>query len=236
MDREATMKLIDTVVIPSTQKTLYMVGFSSFFALIFGIIIGLTLYLVQKDGLKENKYIYLVLSSVVNVGRSIPFIILIFIFFPITRLIVGTALGTKAASVSLTLAAIPFVSRLMETSFNDVDKDVIDAAVAMGSSNFQILTKVVVLESIQNVIANITTAIISIVGYSAMAGSLGGGGLGDIAISYGFQRNNTFILIVATVLLVILVQTVQFFGNLLSRNIVHILESIRRVSREKAIK
>jgi D-methionine transport system permease protein len=198
-------------------ETLYMVIFSTLFAIIFGFPIGLVLVLTQKGGLLENLNLNNALNSIINTARSIPFIIMIIILFPLSRIIVGTSIGSTAAIVPLSIAASPFVARIIETSLNEVDKKVIEAAVSLGANIQQIVFKVMVKESLPSLISGITLTIINILGYSAMAGAIGGGGLGDLAIRYGYQRFRTDILIATVIILILFVETIQRMGSKLSR-------------------
>lgn len=218
MNREYLMQL-KKIILPAFNDTLYMVFFSSFFAIIFGIIIGITLYVTEKDNILQNKVINNVLGIIVNIGRSVPFVILMIAIFPLSKFIVGTTLGSKSAIVPLTVAAIPFVARMIESSLKEIDKGVIEASISMGANEWQIIHKVLIPESISSIISTITTTVISIIGYSAMAGTIGGGGLGSIAITYGYQRYRNDILIISVVLMVILVQIVQTIGNFFSRKL-----------------
>ena len=207
------------IVLPSLNETLYMVFFSSLFSVLLGIIIGVVLYITEKDGILENIFINRVLGVIINIGRSIPFVILMIAVFPLSKFIVGTVLGSKAAIVPLTVAATPFVARMIEACLKEIDKGVVEASISMGASEWQIIYKVLIPESISSIISTITTTIISIIGYSAMAGTIGGGGLGSIAITYGYQRYRDDILIISVVLMVILVQIVQTIGNILCKKL-----------------
>ncbi len=207
------------IVLPSLNETLYMVFFSSLFSILLGIIIGVILYITEKDGILENIFINRVLGVIINIGRSIPFVILMIAVFPLSKFIVGTVLGSKAAIVPLTVAATPFVARMIESCLKEIDKGVVEASISMGASEWQIIYKVLIPESISSIMSTITTTIISIIGYSAMAGTIGGGGLGSIAITYGYQRYRDDILIISVVLMVILVQIVQTIGNILCKKL-----------------
>lgn len=207
------------IVLPSLNETLYMVFFSSLFSILLGIIIGVILYITEKDGILENIFINRVLGVIINIGRSIPFVILMIAVFPLSKFIVGTVLGSKAAIVPLTVAATPFVARMIESCLKEIDKGVVEASISMGASECQIIYKVLIPESISSIMSTITTTIISIIGYSAMAGTIGGGGLGSIAITYGYQRYRDDILIISVVLMVILVQIVQTIGNILCKKL-----------------
>lgn len=213
------LEQLKKIVLPAFNETLYMVFFSSLFSVILGIFIGIVLYVTEKDGILENKFLNRLLGIIVNIGRSVPFVILMIAVFPLSKFIVGTTLGSKAAIVPLTVAAIPFVARMIEACLKEIDKGVIEASISMGASEWQIIYKVLIPESISSIISTITTTIISIIGYSAMAGTIGGGGLGSIAITYGYQRYRDDILIISVVLMVILVQIVQTIGNILGKKL-----------------
>ena len=213
------LEQLKKIVLPAFNETLYMVFFASLFSVILDIFIGIILYVTEKDGILENKFLNRLLGIIVNIGRSVPFVILMIAVFPLSKFIVGTTLGSKAAIVPLTVAAIPFVARMIEACLKEIDKGVIEASISMGASEWQIIYKVLIPESISSIISTITTTIISIIGYSAMAGTIGGGGLGSIAITYGYQRYRDDILIISVVLMVILVQIVQTIGNILGKKL-----------------
>ena len=196
-------------------ETLEMVFVSTTFSVILGFIPAIILTVTANDGLKPNKIIYTILDLIVNTLRSFPFIILMVIIIPLTRVIVGKSIGTEAAMVPLTIAAAPFVSRVIESSLREVDKGVIEAAKSFGASNTQIIFKVMLKEAVPSIMSGITLTIISIVGYSAMAGAIGGGGLGDVAIRYGYQRFETDVMIITCVILIVVVQFLQLLGNYL---------------------
>lgn len=196
----------------ATWETLAMVSVSSFFAVLIGLPIGLVLFATKKDSIAENKALYKILDVIINIFRSMPFVILMIVVFPLAKLIVGKKIGMVAAVVPLSVAAAPFVARMMENVFTEIDKGIIEALKSMGATNFQIL-KVVLKESKPGVIDAITMTIINLIGYSAMAGALGGGGLGDIAIRYGWNMNQTDMLMAAVVIIVIIVQIVQRLGT-----------------------
>jgi D-methionine transport system permease protein len=171
------------------------------------------LLLTGKGRLHEAPLVHRMLGGIVNIGRSFPFAILMVALIPLTRLIVGTSLGTTAAIVPLTLAAAPFVARLIESSLQEVDAHIVEAALAMGSSTWQIVTKVLLQEALPGIIAAVTLTLVNLIGYSAMAGLVGGGGLGQVAIQYGYNRFNTFIMTATVLLLIAIVQAVQWAGN-----------------------
>ena len=192
-------KIID-VMIQAVGQTVYMVFFSTLFASILGFILGIVVTVTSPKGLKPNKIIYNVLDLIINVLRSFPFIILIVFIIPLTRAIVGTPIGEAAAIVPLTIAAAPFVARIIESSLKEVDSGVIEAAKSFGASNTQIIFKVMLKEAVPSIISGLTLTIINIIGYSAMAGSVGAGGLGKVAISYGYQRYQTDVMIVTVII------------------------------------
>lgn len=200
-------------------NTVYMVFASAFFAALFGIPLGILLMVTDRGQIKECPKIYKTLEILVNIGRSFPFAILMVALIPFTRWIVGTSLGTTASIVPLAIAAIPFMARLIETNLKEVDKHMVEAAIVMGSNGWQIITKVLLQEALPSIILSITLTVVSLIGYSAMAGLVGGGGLGQVAIQYGYNRFNTFIMVFTVVLLILLVQLIQWAGNALSRSI-----------------
>ncbi|MBU5455318.1 methionine ABC transporter permease [Caproiciproducens sp. MSJ-32] len=201
------------ILLPAIYDTIVMVFFSTLFAVIIGSILGIILVLTSPKGLKENRTVYQILDAIINILRSFPFIILIVVIIPLTRTIVGRSTGTAAAIVPLTIAAAPFVARIIEASLKEVDEGVIEAAKSFGASNTQIVFKVMIKEAVPSIISGLTLTVINIIGYSAMAGSVGAGGLGDVAIRYGYQRYETDIMIVTVILLIIIVQGLQSLGN-----------------------
>ena len=207
------MAKILTLLASPTLETLYMVALSSFFALLLGTPLGIALTLSEMDGLKENLSLYRILDSLVNVLRSFPFIILMIVLFPLSRLIVGTTIGTTATIVPLSIAAAPFAARVVQSSLKEVDKGVVEAALAMGSDAFTIVRKVLIPEALPSLVSGVTLTVINIVSYSAMAGAIGGGGLGDLAIRYGFHRFRSDVLIAAVIVIIVIVQGIQWIGN-----------------------
>lgn len=207
------------VILQATKETVYMVVTSALLAVVLGLPLGIILYLTRKDGLRENKIIFSILDFVINIFRSIPFIILMIIVSPISTFIVGKSIGATAAIVPLTIAAAPFIARLFESSFLKIDKGIIEAAKSMGSSNWQIVTKVLLVESFPNLINDITMTLINLVGYSAMAGSIGGGGLGNLAIRYGVYNYKFEYLIIAVIIIILLVQIFQLLGTTIYKKI-----------------
>ena len=204
---------MNEIIIKALIETLEMVIVSTTFSVILGFIPAIILTLTAKDGLRPNKIIYNILDFIVNTLRSFPFVILMVLVIPLTRALVGKSIGTEAAMVPLTIAAPPFVARIIESSLREVDKGVIEAAKSFGASNSQIIFKVMLKEAVPSIVSGITLTIISIVGYSAMAGAIGGGGLGDVAIRYGYQRYQMDMMVVTCIILIIVVQALQILGN-----------------------
>ena len=207
---------IFTLVAEATVQTLEMVLFSTLFSTILGFPLGILLCMTNPTGITPRKNLNRVISRVVNILRSFPFIILMILLFPLSRLILGTSIGTAATIVPLSIAAAPFVARVIESALNEVDPEVVQAARAMGSSNRQIIWKVLVPEAMPSIVAGITLTIINLIGYSAMAGAIGGGGLGDLAIRYGYQRFRTDIMFWSVVVILVLVEVIQFAGTRIS--------------------
>ena len=189
------------MIITGIGQTLYMTILSTVVGYVFGLPLGVMLAVFDKDGLRPNKAVYKVLDVISNIIRSIPFLILLILIIPLTRLIVGQSYGSSATVVPLVVAAIPFIGRMVESSIKEVDAGVVEAARSMGASDLRIIVKVLLLESRTSLITGATIAIGTILGYSAMAGSVGGGGLGDIAIRYGYYRYESQIMIVTVILL-----------------------------------
>lgn len=196
-----------------------MVLAATFFAFLFGLPLGVILSITAKGHIKEQSFVHKTLGAIVNVTRSFPFAILIVAIIPFTRYLVGTSLGTTAAIVPLALAAIPFVARLVESSLNEVSKEIVEAALVMGSTSWQIVSKVLLFESLPSLVQAVTLTVINLIGYSAMAGMVGGGGLGKVAIQYGYMRFDLGIMVVTVVLMILLVQGVQWLGNRISVNL-----------------
>ena len=195
-------------------ETFYITVLSTVFALVLGLPLGVLLVAGDKDGvLPLPGWLMHALNIIINILRSVPFLILMICVFPLSRLIVGTTVGTNATIVPLVVASFPFVARLVETSLRELDAGVIEAAQSMGATPFQIITKVMIPESLPSLISSMTTALTTILGYSAMSGAIGGGGLGKVAISYGYYRYQAGIMLVAVVLLIVLVQLFQTIGT-----------------------
>lgn len=202
-----------------TWATLYMTLVSTLFGYLLGLPLGIVLAITDKEGIKPNTAVYKLLDFIVNLTRSIPFLILLILVMPLTKLLVGQSYGSTATIVPLTLAAAPFIGRMVESSLKEVDKGVIEAALSMGADTFTVIWKVLLAEARTSLLVGVTIAVGTILGYSAMAGVVGGGGLGDIAIRYGYYRYETGIMIVTIVILVALVQVLQGIGMLLSRKL-----------------
>ncbi len=204
---------------PSLLETLYMVFFSTLFSVIIGFALGILLVITDKGSICEKPYLNKVLGTVINVTRSVPFIILIIAIFPLSRLIVGTTIGSTAAIVPLSIAAAPFVARVIESALKEVDWGVIEASLAVGASVPQVIIRVLIPEALPSIILGITMTIINILGYSTMAGAIGGGGLGDLAVRYGLYRFQTDVLLATIVVLIIYVEIVQAIGNLVAKKL-----------------
>ena len=204
------------MIITGIGQTLYMTILSTVVGYVFGLPLGVMLAVFDKDGLRPNKAVYKVLDVISNIIRSIPFLILLILIIRLTRIIVGQSYGSSATVVPLVVAAIPFIGRMVESSIKEVDAGVVEAARSMGASDLRIIVKVLLLESRTSLITGATIAIGTILGYSAMAGSVGGGGLGDIAIRYGYYRYESQIMIVTVILLVVLVQVFQSIGMIIA--------------------
>jgi len=210
--------MIDLLV-KSLGETCYMVLIAIVLATLIGLPLGVILTVTRKDHIMPNSLVNSVLGAIVNATRSTPFIILMVAIIPFTRMIVGSSIGTTAAIVPLTITAAPFIARVIESSLLEVDRGVIEAAQSMGASPFQIIGKVMLPESLHSIVLGITLALIALIGASAMAGALGGGGLGDLAIRYGYQRFQMDVMIATVIVLIIMVQGVQSIGNMLSRKL-----------------
>ena len=212
-------KEVTDMIIAGVGETLYMTLVSTLLGYAFGLPLGVLLKVSDKEGLKPNKLLYKILDVIANIFRSITFLILLILLIPLTRFLVGKSYGTTATIVPLTIAAIPFIGRMVESSLNEVDPGVIEAARSMGASNWQIGIKVMLVEARTSLISGATIATGTILGYSAMAGTVGGGGLGDIAIRYGYHRWQADIMIVTVVLLVLLVQLFQSIGMMIANRL-----------------
>lgn len=203
-----------SVIGTATWQTIVMVLFSTIFSLILGLPLGILLCTSDPaSGLRPRKVVNQVLSIVINILRAIPFVILVILLFPVTRAIVHTAIGTKASIVPLTIAAAPFVARIIESSLKEVDPGVVQAARSMGSTNKQIIFKVLLPEALPSIVNGVTLTIINLIGYSAMAGTVGGGGLGDVAIRYGYQRYRVEYMLGSVAIILLLVEIIQLIGT-----------------------
>jgi D-methionine transport system permease protein len=207
------------VIAKATWQTVYMVVGSTFFSVILGFIPAIILTLTAPDGLRPNRVVYGVLDFLVNTFRSFPFIILMVIVIPFTRLLAGKAIGTRAALVPLTISAIPFVARVIESALRGVDSGLIEAAKSFGASDFQIILRVYLKEALPSILSGITLTMISLIGYSAMGGAIGAGGLGDVAIRYGYQAYKMPYLVVTSIILIVFVQLIQTIGNTLFKRL-----------------
>lgn len=205
------------LMLQGIEETFYMVAVATVIGGIIGIPLGITLVTTSKGHILENRFINQILGTIVNIIRSIPFIILMVAIIPLTRLIAGTSIGTTAACVPLTIVAIPFLSRLVETSIRDVDFGLVEAAESMGATPFQIIRKVLIPEALPTIINNITVLIVNLIGASSMAGAIGGGGLGDIAIRYGYQRFRPDVMLATIIILIVVVNVIQAGGDFASR-------------------
>lgn len=208
-----------TMLAENTLNTVFITLLSTVFAYVLGLPMGILLVVTAKEGLRPNRIIYRILDVVVNVVRSVPFLILLILVIPLTRFIVGKSYGPEATVVPLVLAAAPFIARMVESSLQEVDKGVVEAAQSMGASLWTIIWKVLVAEARTSLIVGATIAMATILGYSAMAGIVGGGGLGDIAIRYGYYRYQADIMWVTVILLVLLVQIMQWAGTKLAKKL-----------------
>ncbi len=198
-------------------ETFYVTVLSTFFAVLIGLPLGVLLVVGEKNGvLPLPRWLMVLLNGIVNLLRSVPFLILMIMVIPLSRVIVGTSIGTVATIVPLVVAAFPFVARLVETSLRELNPNIIEAAQSMGASPFQIITKVMIPESVPSLLSNLTTALTTVLGYSAMSGAIGGGGLGKIAIDYGYYRFKYLVMLIAVILLVVLVQFFQSVGTRLA--------------------
>ncbi|MCL1889996.1 MAG: ABC transporter permease [Desulfovibrionaceae bacterium] len=206
-------------LLEASLDTMYMVFFSSFFSLLAGFALAVCMILTGPAGLNPRPGIYRVLDVAVNLGRSFPFIILLIAIIPLTRLITGTTIGSAASIVPLTVAAIPFVGRILEANFLEVDRGVLEAARAFGANNAQIIFKVILPEALPAILLNVAVLAITLLGYSAMAGAVGGGGLGDLAIKYGYNRFQVDVMIYAVFILVLMVQVIQSVCNFLYKKL-----------------
>jgi D-methionine transport system permease protein len=205
----------------ATLQTVYMVFIASLMAILIGLPLGTILYVTRKNHILAQPVLHQLLSVIVNITRSIPFVILMIAVIPFTRLLVGSSIGTHAAIVPLSLCAMPFLARVVENALLEVNTGLIEAATAMGATVWQIILKVLIPEALPGIINGLTLTIISLIGYSAMAGAVGGGGLGDLAIRYGYQRFDSKVMLLTIAIMIIFVQSVQYFGDKIAKRFAH---------------
>jgi len=210
-----------TLLYKATIETVYMVVVSGVVATVVGLPWGIVLYTSRKGNILSHPLLYQVLAAIVNVTRSIPFIILMIAVIPITRVLVGSSIGTNAAIVPLSLCAMPFIARVVENALLEVDTGLVEAATAMGATAWQIVCKILIPEAMPGIINGLTLTVVSLIGYSAMAGAVGGGGLGDLAIRYGYQRFDTSVMFMTIVVIIVLVQAMQLVGDKLAKWYAH---------------
>jgi len=208
-----------TLIAPAFKQTIFMVSITTLLSILIGTPIGVLLVSTRKKHILENNILHQMLSYIVNLGRSFPFIILMIFIIPFTRLLVGTSIGTNAAIIPLTMATIPFYARVIENALLEVDWGIIEASQAMGATPLQIIYKVLIPESMPAIVLGITITLINVISYSAMAGTVGGGGLGDLAIRYGYHRFDNQIMIWTVIILIAIVQVIQISGNFISKQI-----------------
>lgn len=207
--------MVFNMIFSSTLETLYMVFFSTLFSLIIGFPLGILLVITKENNIMPMSKTNKILNFIINILRSFPFIILMICLFPLSRIIIGTTIGINAAIVPLSISASPFVARMIEGALNEINQGLIEASLSMGANIKTIIFKVMIPESLPYLIHGITITIINLIGYSAMAGTIGAGGLGDLAIRFGYQRFKTDIMILSIVVIIFLVQIIQTIGNLL---------------------
>lgn len=215
-DNSMTVMMLEGI-----RDTIYMTVVSTFFGYLIGIPLGIALTLTDKNGLRQNQAVYRLLDVIINITRSVPFLILLIVVIPLTKLLVGKSYGSTATIVPLTLAAAPLIGRMVESSLKEVNKGVIEAAVSMGAKTGTIVLKVLIGEARTSLLVGVTIVLGTVLGYSAMAGVVGGGGLGDIAIRYGYYRYDTPVMLVTLVFIVAIVQLMQFVGTLLAKRMDH---------------
>ena len=214
---EQALEILKNEIPVAIWETFYVTVLSTFFAVVIGLPLGVLLVVGEKNGvLPLPRWLMTVLNVLINLLRSVPFLILMIMVIPLSRMIVGTSIGTVATIVPLVVAAFPFVARLVETALRELNPNIIEAAQSMGASPFQIIVKVMIPESVPSLLSNLTTALTTVLGYSAMSGAIGGGGLGKIAIDYGYYRFKYLVMLIAVVLLVVLVQIFQTVGTKLA--------------------
>ena len=221
MNRHIDWNDIVQLVLTATGETLYMVLLAGLFTLLIGLPLGVLLFISRHDGLYPMPRLNKSLGGLVNVGRSLPFVVMLIALIPLTRLIVGTTLGSTAAVVPITIGAFPFFARIVENALDEVDKGRIEAILAMGGDSWHVIFKVLLPEALPALLAGITLTLVMLIGFSSMAGVIGGGGLGDLAIRYGYQRFYNQVMVATVIVLVILVQSVQSMGDRLVRSLAH---------------
>lgn len=219
-----TWQQLLSMIAEGTWETVYMTFFSTLFAYILGLPLGVLLVVTEKGHIMENQPFNSVLGTVINILRSVPFLILMITVIPLTRFVMGTTIGSTATIMPLVIAAFPYVARTVESSLKEVDRGVIEAAQSMGATKMQIICKVILPEALPSLINSAAIATTTILSYSAMSGAIGGGGLGALAINYGYYRYKTDVLLVSVVMLVVLVQVIQMIGTYLSRTVDHRLK------------
>ncbi|EAL5902488.1 ABC transporter permease [Campylobacter lari] len=215
MNLEAILRNFENILYPALLETLYMSFTATFLAFLIALIPAIVLTVTDKGGLWENKSIYSVLDFIINILRSFPFLVLIVVLSPFTKYLIGISIGTTATIVPLTIGIAPYLAKMIESAFKEIDPAIIEAARSYGASKVQIIFKVMFSEALPSIINGITLILIIVIGFSAMAGTVGGGGLGDVAIRYGYERFRTDIMIQTVVILIVLVQIIQFIGNIL---------------------
>ncbi len=219
MNQTSLSEFLTEILGDALLETLIMIAIPTLIATIIGFILAIILVVTKPDGLKPCNTIYKVLGFIVNIFRSFPFIILMVALIPFTRMLVGTSIGVKAAIVPITIGSAPFIARIIESALNEVDKGLIEAAKSFGATKSQIIFKVMIKEAMPSIISGITLSVISILGYTAMAGAVGAGGLGNVALTYGHQRFDTAVMIYTVITLIIIVQVIQSLGNLAYRKL-----------------
>ncbi|EHJ7677405.1 ABC transporter permease [Campylobacter lari] len=215
MNLEAILRNFENILYPALLETLYMSFTATFLAFLIALVPAIVLTVTDKGGLWENKSIYSVLDFIINILRSFPFLVLIVVLSPFTKYLIGISIGTTATIVPLTIGIAPYLAKMIESAFKEIDPAIIEAARSYGASKTQIIFKVMFSEALPSIINGITLILIIVIGFSAMAGAVGGGGLGDVAIRYGYERFRTDIMIQTVVVLIVLVQIIQFIGNIL---------------------
>ncbi|AJC86150.1 DL-methionine ABC transporter MetINQ, permease protein [Campylobacter sp. RM16704] len=215
MNLEAILRNFENILYPALLETLYMSFTATFLAFLIALIPAIVLTITDKGGLCENKSIYSILDFIINILRSFPFLVLIVVLSPFTKYLIGISIGTTATIVPLTIGIAPYLAKMIESAFKEIDAGIIEAARSYGASKTQIIFKVMFSEALPSIINGVTLILIIVIGFSAMAGTVGGGGLGDVAIRYGYERFRTDIMIQTVVILIMLVQIIQFIGNIL---------------------